>query len=457
MSSEYKTIDDQVGLIGGTVLLMGTVIGIMTFVLPGELIGEAGPSITLALVLTAIPMVFAVLLLLQLGGAIPVAGGIYVYASRLVGPYWGFLAIWLMVPAIWSVLLFTAYGFADFTLFLLPFDVPHSLLMALVLVTFLTLNLLGITLVTQVQLVMVAGLITGMVAFILTGLPNVDPANFTPLLEDGADPGGFEGFLIALVALYIPFQGFTMIIELGEELENPIKNIPRVLGLGMLFSVLLTLGLVVVFTGLAPWDQLVHEEAGVAAAAGDFIHPGIGTAVAVAAILGAFTSLNALITSYSRTIMRAARDETVPGHLAAIHPRLNVPHRAIVLLGLPPILFAPFSPGPVTLSIFLALILLFANMVSGVALWRLPKRFPLRYEHSFYRLPLPLLKVTAVSVAFFSSFFWLAMLTELPEIVVVIVALILLGYVVYRIRVHRYAERGIDLKEKMGALHEHEQ
>lgn len=32
-------------------------------------------------------------------------------------------------------------------------------------------------------------------------------------------------------------------------------------------------------------------------------------------------------------------------------------------------------------------------VISGVTLWRLPSVFPNRYEHSFYKLPLPLLKV----------------------------------------------------------------
>ncbi|MDZ7730790.1 MAG: hypothetical protein U5K37_07525 [Natrialbaceae archaeon] len=160
----------------------------------------------------------------------------------------------------------------------------------------------------------------------------------------------------------------------------------------------------------------------------------------------------------------------VPAWLAQIHPRLGTPYRSIVLLGFPPILFimgeallemAGFSVWrithqPVISSIFLALILLFANMISGVALWRLPDRFPLRYEHSIYKLSMPVLKITAVSVAFFSSFFWLAMITELPEVVGVIVALILSGYVVYRYRVHSFKQKGIDLKERMASLDAHE-
>ena len=464
---DYKTIDQQVGLVGGTVLLVGTVVGITVFLLPGELIGEAGPSIVLAMALTAIPMTFAVLSLLQLGGAIPVAGGLYVYGSRLVGPFWGFLAIWLMVPAIWSVLLFTSIGFADFTNFFI--DVPEMWLMMGILTAFLLLNLLGITIVTQVQLMMVVGIVLGMLAFIIPGSLQVDTANFTPMFDSG-DPGGAEGFLVALVSLYIPFQGFSMIIELGEELENPVKNIPRVLGLGMLISVVISLAFVFVFVGVENWEVLAAEDqAAVAYIATEVVSSEIGAAVALAALLGAFTTLNALLTSYSRTIMRAARDELVPGTFAEIHPKTGVPYWSIILLGLPPILLIGVGSltglelitevilDAVALSLFLALILLFANFVAGIALWRLPKIFPKRYEYSIYKLPMPVLKFVAVGISVISAVFWLGVLGEMPMLIGLIVGLVLIGYVVYQYRIRRYQKQGIDLKARMALLHKHEQ
>lgn len=451
-ADDYKTIDQQVGLVGGTVLLMGTVIGITVFLLPGELMADegVGPEIFLALLLTALPMTFAVLALLQLGGAIPVAGGIYVYASRLLSPFWGFLAIWLMVPAIWAVFLFTAHGFAEFTNFFV--DLPETSLMIAVLAAFFLINLMGITLVTQVQLVMVLAILFGMLVFILPGATAIDTSYYGNMFPEGPGP-----FIVALVSLYIPFQGFTMIIELGEEMKNPVKNIPRVMGLGMFFSVLMSVALVFVFAGTAHHEVLAGYGGRAVAESSLLFLPDWGAAiVAFAALLGAFTTINSLLTSYSRTIMRAGRDEMIPSMFSNIHPVSDVPHWAIIMLGLPPILIAPISPGPVPLTIFLALILLFANILMGLALWRLPKRYPQRYEYSLYKLPMPLLKFTSVAVAGISTVFWLGTFTELPEIVGVIVALIVLGYALYRYRVWFYDRRGVDLKERLGHLHDHE-
>jgi basic amino acid/polyamine antiporter, APA family len=373
--ASYKVVDRQIGPLGATVLLVGTVIGISVFLLPGELIDEAGPSIVFALLLTLPPMIFSVLLLLQLGGALPVAGGVYVYASRLVGPFWGFITVWLVIPAIWSVLLFTAIGFAHFFAVLFPVAIPEPILVAGVLGAFIALNLRGVTLVTTVQLIMVAAILVGFLVFILPGLFEIDTANYTPAFPRGAEP-----FLLAIVSLYIPFQGYSMIIELGEELKDPIRNIPRVLLLGMTVAVLLSVLLVVVFVGLDRWDVLGdYDEGGVAEAARDYLPVGIGTAVAIAAILGAFTTLNALITSYSRTVMRAARDEVLSPKMARIHPKTQVPHRAILMLTIPPLLLAPLELSPVLLSVFLALIILFGSFILAIALWNLPKRHPDAY------------------------------------------------------------------------------
>ncbi len=445
----YKVIDRKVGLLGGTALLVGTVIGISVFLLPGQLIGEAGPSIVPALAITAVPMLFGVLALLQLGGAMPVAGGVYVYASRLISPLWGFMSVWLIIPAIWAVLLFTALGFAEFARFFI--DVPTPVLAAVVLAVFFLLNLAGTTIVTGVQLAMVGFIALAILAFVIPGAAAVDASNYTPMFPAGAEP-----FLIAVVALYVPFQGFSMAIEIGEEVENPIKNIPRMLYLGMAVSVALSLGLVAVFAGLDDWEALsAIDEGGVAQAASSYLSGWIGPAVAIAAVLAAFTTLNAIITSYSRTLMRAARDEVIHPKLAELHPRTQVPALAVVVLALPPIALVPIAPDPILLAAFIATVILFGGFLGAIALWNLPKRYPDRYRFAFYKLPMPVLKTSAIGTMIFAVLFWAALLPGAPQIVLIVVALVLLGWLSYRRRVS--GDRADDgLRERMTRLADHE-
>jgi basic amino acid/polyamine antiporter, APA family len=204
--------------------------------------------------------------------------------------------------------------------------------------------------------------------------------------------------------------------------------------------------LTIVFTGLDDYATLgALGDGGVAEAAGDYLAGWIGAVVAAAAILGAFTTLNAIVTSYSRTLMRAARDDVVNSKLAELHPTTGVPHWAILVLALPPVLLIPLNPGPVVLPVFIALTILFGGFLSAIALWNLPKRFPEAYQNSIYRLPLPLLRVAAIGSGISSLLFWLAVAPQRLPIVGAILLLAASGAVYHRYHVRHHERAGDQL------------
>ncbi|SDQ33172.1 APC family permease [Natronobacterium texcoconense] len=478
---EFKLITEAVGPLGAIVLLVGTALGMSIFLVPTQMAAEAGPSITIAILISIVPMVFGVLQLLQLGGAIPVAGGAYVYGSRLVGPFWGFLNVLLPVVAVWAYLLFAALGFAQYLpvfIEVLPIDVGVNTVLTVwaVLGAFLVINYVGIRITTKVQIALVGVLIAGMVTFILGGAASFDAGNFDPLFPAGEGEPFEEGltpFFLAIVLLYIPFQGFAMIIEIGEELENPVKNIPRVLAVGMAFVSVMSVAIVVALVGGASWRGAVDPETGgpveggLAAVGAEFgTLPDLALVfIALAALVAAVTTVNTLYTSYSRTIMRASRDELLPGYFAAIHDRFGTPHRSVILMGIPPIVAAPFVgifDGLTAVEFLDWLVVLIVTgiflsfMISGVALWNLPRVFPQRYEHSFYRLPLPVLKFVAVGNVVISFVFMVLVAASAPSALVVMLSIVLVASLGYAYRVRVADRNGFDLEEKMSLLHKHE-
>jgi basic amino acid/polyamine antiporter, APA family len=468
---EFKLINERVGPIAAVALLIGTAVGMSIFIVPTQMAAVAGPSIVVAILLSVIPMVLGILLLLQLGGAIPVAGGTYVYASRLVGPYWGFLGVAVPVMAVWAYLLFAALGFAEYVPVFV--ELPTLVSVYLLLGAFLAFNYVGVRLAANVQILLVCFLMAAMLTFIAGGLTSFEASNVTPLFPAGeGEPfaDGYAPFFLAAVTLYIPFQGFAMIIEIGEELENPAKNIPRVLAVGMALVAVLTIGTVVTLVGAVPRESIVGEdgqavEGGLAAVAGG-IMPGWAIAfVALGALVAAATTTNTLYTSYSRTIMRAARDDVVPGFFAGIHDRYDTPHRALLLLSLPPLLAAPLMgplDGILAVDVLDWLVtatvtgIFISFMISAVALWNLPKTFPQRYQYSFYKLPLWLLKVVAVGNVVVSGAFMIFVALGAPSALVLQAVWIGLVSLLYVYRVRTYGEEGEDLREKMTLLHKHE-
>jgi hypothetical protein len=134
------------------------------------------------------------------------------------------------------------------------------------------------------------------------------------------------------------------------------------------------------------------------------------------------------------------------------------------LLGVPPLLFAPcavYLDGVLAVDMLDWLVAVVVTGIFivftfiGIAIWRLPTVFPARYEHSFYRLPMPVLRFVAVGNSVISA--GLALLVGLgqPSALALVLAWMVLAYAVYRYRLSTYTGEG-SLKERMESLDSHE-
>ncbi|SDR34356.1 APC family permease [Natronobacterium texcoconense] len=444
-------VGKKIGLLGAVALVVGNAISVTMFLLPAHLMADGvGPSIVPAVVFAALPMVFGVIVMIQLGAALPVAGGGYVYPSRLIGPFWGFSVPWVVVPTIWFGLVYTAHGFAEYARFFV--DVPLELLIVAVLLAFVLLNLRGISIVTTVQFALVSIIVGGMLLFIVPGAFHVDFANYTPVFPEGYGP-----FVVATISLFIGMYGFNLAIDIGEELEDPERNVPRVLVYSMVVGMSLMIGIVVIAVGVMHWTELAGLEAGIAMVALEFLPWWASGFVALAAVVGGLTTVNTLIVTYSREIMRAARDDVFPAALAKLHPEHQSPNRAVLLLGVPPLVIVPFTPSPSLLAPGLGLVLLYAFFLLSVAAWRLPAMFPDRYRNAHVKLPRTALMLVAIGGGVSTVVFWLLLSSQLPWMGLLILGWIALGYPVFRYRLTQFERRGIDLRERLRTLDDHEQ
>lgn len=446
VDSGSTTLSSSVGSLGVLALLVGNAIAVPIFVLPGPLASESGPSLVIAIVLAVIPAGFVVLYNALLGSAMPVAGGLYVYISRLTAPYWGFLVPVTIPLVAWASLLVTATGFAEYVgLF---FDVPSLVLVYALLAFVLVINVVGLRIVAQVQLVFVVGLVLSLLVFVVPGLGAVESANYTPFVPD------YGGFAIAVVALFYPFLGFGLLVELGEEIDDPGRTIPLVLGLGIGIVTLFYVALIAVLVGVVPYTEL-GSAADLAVAASAFLPWWGEYVVASGAIFAVVTTVNTTLLVFSRTLMRASRDGILPERFARIHPRFDTPHHAVALLGVPPFLLVPLASEIVGLSVFIGLTSLTAYFFCAVGLWNLPREFPDHYATAPFRLRRDrglLLAVVGGSVA--TGAFWIVTLLQKPMVGVVLVGWFVLAYGYYRYRL-REVDR-IGLYRTMTTLDAHE-
>jgi APA family basic amino acid/polyamine antiporter len=363
-AEDYKIVNQEIGLKMGIALVIGATISIAPFFLPTQLIANTGIGTELSIVIffVLIPILLNLIIALQLTGAMPVSGGDYVYASRLIHPVVGFLLPWLWLPVDWLLLVFTARGFASYIQFWDIFaGIDIRLLIFVFILFFLIINLLGIRITAQVQTAMVGIVVIAMLIFIVPGALHTDIGNYTPMFKQGYGP-----FIVAILSLGTVFAAYRIAMSMGEELRNAKKNIPRVTAIAFVISFILVALFIAVAVGVVPLDFYVRNgeplHTGLAVAATTFL-PRFGAWLVVAGgLFAAFTTVNAQFIYASRPLMRAARDYCLPKYFAAIHPRFDTPYRAILLVGVPPLLLVLVNPSVVAITVALGV----AGLVAGV-------------------------------------------------------------------------------------------
>ena len=341
----------------GICSMLGAAINVMPFTLSRSVPG-IGPHVLGAYLLAAVPAVLAALAYAALGSAMPRAGGSYVYASRALGPYWGFAASfsqwfglsiaigvvsYLIVPFLRDIA--AALG-ADGTAALLETGPARVGIALAFLWTFVLVNIRGLKLYERTLIPMMF-LMFALGAVVIVAGFSFDHADFAAALSaaEGREiapapetPLRLAPLLAASVLLFATFIGFDSIAQAGGEARRPRRNIPLAVGI----AVGAVGGFYLLFTAAVfhavPW-HFVAEEALVrdltAPGLLGYLLPAAGTAAILAgAAVALINDLPAMLLAVSRLVFAWAEDGVFPRGAAAVHPRFRTPWVAILGSGL---------------------------------------------------------------------------------------------------------------------------
>jgi APA family basic amino acid/polyamine antiporter len=438
---ENQELKRSLGLGACVALIVGYVIGASIFILIGPIAFKTGPALWLTFWLASVPAIFMCFLSAQVGSALPVAGATYVLVSRTIGPFWGYMTVWCYSITTLIGIPLVAYGCADYLGFFVQGLSPMGAAVVITLI-FGLINIFGVGLMGWVQNIMVLVFMAALIIFGVGGLFHINPENITPLM-----PNGFGAVIMAAIPAYFSFAGFWVIIELGEEVKNPAKTIPRAILIAF-FVVLCTYTLVTfTLTSILPWESLENTQAAVAVAAGKFL-PGWATAlIAVGALFAAFTSINGILATSAREVFAMARDKVFPEWLARTNDRFRTPYTAIILITLLGVVGVLLGAGIVEYAFVTVMGIMAVTILMAIGVFRLKTRMPVIYEKSPYKLrgfwrffwPIGAILVACVYI--------LLGFVEAPVSVGLFFGAIALGGVAYFERRWRLKRKGIDIQE----------
>jgi APA family basic amino acid/polyamine antiporter len=341
----------SLGAWGAISIVVGTIIGSGIFLVPKTMVSEVGsPSMVLMVfVVGGLLSLCGALTYAELGAALPYAGGEYVYLREAYGPLLSFLYGWTQFWVIKSgsiATLATAffYYLANFwpslqaPLLVVPLprdsalEISSGQLLAIALILGLAwLNYFGVKLGGQVQTA-VTILKVGMILAIVLLAALLGGGESGNLVSTVSHTGGLQGFFAALVAALWAYDGWNNLNMVSSEIQNPQRNIPRALILGVLAVGAIYLCANVAYFYVLSASEVAATDRVASEAARKFLGDAGGDAVALAAMISIFGALNGSILSGSRVPYALARDGYFFSPLGRVHARHRTPHYSILAL-----------------------------------------------------------------------------------------------------------------------------
>ncbi len=312
----------------------------------------AGPAIALSFILVAIVCGFASVCYAELAAMIPIAGSAYTYTYATMGELIAWIIGWDLILEYAVSNMAVSVGFSAHTVDLLDWFGIHPNLKwitpaylpggltdlagntlyapgwhfgfnwpAFIIVMLLTVILVrGIRESAETNNVMVLVKIIAILVFIGFASHYIHPANWHPFA-----PNGWSGILTGGSIVFFTYIGFDSVSTAAEECKNPQRDVPIGIIATLVVCTVLYIGVVVVLTGLVPWQTLMDDAAPVVNTLKKMHFGTVRLIVLIGALMGMISSLLVFQLGQARVWFAMSRDGLLPRVFSRIHPKFCTP------------------------------------------------------------------------------------------------------------------------------------
>jgi len=325
------------GLFDATMVVIGGIVGAGIFLSPGDVAKLLDtPLLVLAawcvggLIALAGAFSYA-----ELGAIFPKAGGQYVYLRDGLHPLAGFLYGWALLLVIETgAIAAVAIIFASYALRIAGGPDAARIPLAIAAIVMLSIiNYLGVKPGSRVLNVLVVLKVAALAILVGAGFVAAGHPGWwsDARVPSAAGSSTVVAFGAALVPILFSYGGWQSANYVGEEIENPHRNLPRALIAGTLAVVAIYVTVNIVYLRALGLEGLATSTAPAAdAARRTFGHYGdlfVSSAIAVST----FGFLNLSILAPTRVYYAMAADRVFVPALSTLHPRYATPSVAIIV------------------------------------------------------------------------------------------------------------------------------
>jgi APA family basic amino acid/polyamine antiporter len=450
-ATSHNQLVRSLGLLDILMVGVAAMVGGSIFVLTGPAIGLAGSAVIVAFIINAIITLFTAMAYAELGSAMPEAGGGYLWVREGLPRPNAFISGWMAWLAHIIAGSLYAVSFASFLTGLLEMmNVSHDLVLLNIIpldkfiavvsiAVFTYINIKGTSetgktgdIVTIIQL----GLIFILIAaglWVMSGNPNwkMNFSNFAPM--------GIGGVVAAMGLTFIAFEGYEVIVQTGEEVKNPRRNIPRAIFISL--GVVVTLYCLIAFVsigaifpaGIESWKFIGENgELGIMKAA-ELLAPYGAFIVLAGGLISTLAALNATTFSSARVAFAMGRNYNMPYQLSAIHKKNKTPYVAILISGIIMAIMAYGLPlGQIAVAAGVIFLLLFTQV--NMAVITIRRIYGDKLEYGFKTPFFPVIPIIGIFLKLGLAIF---LLFTQPLSWAITVVWVVIGFFVYRMYTFR--------------------
>jgi amino acid transporter len=342
LNSQEPHLTRKLGAVSAIAVVVGSTIGSGIFRSPSGIADKLptpGPMLA-AWVFGGIFALCGALTLMEVGGAFPYAGGLYVFIREAYGRLAAFLFGWAQLVLIRPVsIAAVAIVFGEYAMRLTggdpdsPAFAQSATMLAIGAIVIVgAINYRGVTWGSAVQVATTIAKCTGLLVLIVLaftiGLPRTG-GHFLPAFTEGSFT--VSAFGLALVSVLWAFDGWSDVTYVGGEVKDPRKNLPKAILWGTLiitaFYLLANLAYLSVFS--------IGEIKGSKQVAADVMQTLIGpfgvVFIVATVMISTFGTLNGSMLTSPRVFFALAEDKLFFSAVAKVHPKFETPYVSTIM------------------------------------------------------------------------------------------------------------------------------
>jgi len=285
----------SIGLWSAISIGIGGMIGAGIFSILGVSAQIAGHAMYLSFIIAGLIALLCTYSYAKLGSKYPSAGGPVEFLVKGFGDgvLSGGFNILLWIGYIFALALY-AKAFAGYAMTFLPSYASGlwlNVFIIIIILIFTGINFIGAKAVGKSEIIIVATKVIILILFIIVGFFFIDPSKLA-LSNFPQTTNIFFGAGIVFLA----YEGFGLITNTAEDMENPKKTLPRALYLAVIITMIIYVLVSLTVLGNLPINNIINaKDYALAAAAEPFLGKLGFTFIAIAALFSTSSAINATL------------------------------------------------------------------------------------------------------------------------------------------------------------------